>query len=199
MRNTFLLLILGTSLIGGTIVSCTREHIAPPQAPPVPMTYTDFKDSAIRFGKHASFDLDQNGSADIGFSTLLVSDPLTQTDKRQWYAFGTFNTFFAVNNNEEMPFLGVNVPITKDAFSGYEWYNASSIVIAQQVLSNTEPPRWEGTWKEATHRYFPLQVKRGDSLYHGWAEISFRTADQQLYLHRAGLATVAGAAVRTGQ
>ncbi|RYZ00492.1 MAG: hypothetical protein EOO11_01375 [Chitinophagaceae bacterium] len=197
MKNSiFFLILIGAAM---AVASCSKEHATRPQAPPVPMRYTSFSDSAIPFGGHAFYDLDGNGSTDIGFGTQLVGDPLSHQDKRQWYAFGTFNTFFAVSNNEEMPFLPIDHPVTPGGFPGYSWYNASSILVAQQLLSETGPPRWEGAWKDATHSFFPLQVQRGDSLYTGWAEISFRTADGRLFLHRAGLATVAGAIVRTGQ
>src|SRR5687768_9494037 len=92
--------------------SCTKTSVKTTHDYPK-MTYQNFSDSAVMFGRSASFDLDGNGEKDIHFGTLLVGDPLSQQDKRQWLAICSFNTSLPVNNDENIPVLDFNdlIPI----------------------------------------------------------------------------------------
>src|SRR6187399_1970187 len=109
--------------------SCSKPPPEKPTTVAPKMTYLDFSDSAVFFDRNASFDLDGNGEKDIRFSTLLVGDPLSQQDKRQWLAVCSFNTSLPVNGNENIPVVDVNNLIPINGFPGYRWYNASGIVL----------------------------------------------------------------------
>ena len=152
--------------------ACTKTLVKPrPGSPRV--TYQHFSDSAVMFGRSASFDLDGNGEKDIHFATLLVGDPLSQQDKRQWLAVCSFNTSLPVNKDENIPVLNLNDLIPINDFSGYRWYNASGIVLSQKVIGMSAPAYWEGAWRDASHRFIPIQLRKNSLVYNGWVEISF--------------------------
>src|SRR5688572_22054647 len=66
------------------------------------MMYSNYNDTAVRFQRFASFDLDSNGRKDVYFSTQLVGDPVLQQDKYQWMVNSSFHTNLAVNNQEHI-------------------------------------------------------------------------------------------------
>jgi hypothetical protein len=167
--------------------ACEKNHVEVPLIPSVKMIYINLSDSAVVFGRSASFDLDGNGEKDIHFGTLLVGDPISQQDKKQWLVTSSFNTSLPVNINEDIPVLNLNDSIPVADFSGYNWYNASSILLSQKIISMTIPPYWEGTWKDVLHRFIPIQLKRYNSLFNGWVEISFDKLQEKVILHKAAV------------
>ena len=60
------------------------------------------------------------------------------------------------------------------------------------------PPYWEKEWKDVSHKFLAIQVKRDGKLYHGWIELSMDTVNSKLILHRAAIAKEAGRQVRAG-
>ena len=178
--------------------ACNKTPVKPTDDYPE-MTYLNFSDSAVVFDRSASFDLDENGEKDIRFSTLLVGDPLSQQDKRQWLAVCSFNTSLPVNNNENIPVLDLNDLIPINDFSGYRWYNATGIVLSQKVLSMSAPPYWEGAWKDASHRFIPIQLRKNNLLYNGWVEISFDKLQEKIILHKSAMSEEADKSVLAGR
>ena len=172
---------------------------APPQETYPQMSYLDLADTTIVFGRRVSFDLDVNGEKDIYFSTQLVGDPIYQQDKRQWLLSGSLNTVFPVNAMESIPVLQLNDSIHSNAFPGYNWYNVSDLLLAQQIISMNIPPYWAGDWKETTHRFMPVQITRNNVLYNGWVEISFSITNEKLILHKAAICKEANKAIKAGK
>ena len=184
------------------LAACTKNKPEPTQPPATThpaMTYLNLHDTAVAFNRAASFDLDGNGEKDVYFSTLLVGDPVYQVDKRQWLVSSSFNANLPVNANEQIPVLRSQDSIPVVNFSGYSWYNASSILLAQKILSDNQPPYWEGAWKEAFHRFIPIQIIKQDGLYNGWVEVSFSTAEEKVILHKAAVSTEANKTIKAGK
>jgi len=162
------------------------------------MSYKNLADTAIVFGRGASFDMDGNGTKDIYFGTQLVGDPIEKHDKKQWLVVSSFNTNLPVNVNENIPVINANDNIPIEDFSGYSWYNASEIVLAQKIITLTGS-YWDGQWKEASHRFVPLQIKTENHRYNGWVEISFNATGEKLILHRAAICSTPDVAIEAGK
>lgn len=180
-------------------VACKKPGPEPVAAPHPSMLYKDLADTSIAFGRIAYFDIDDNGEKDVLFSTQLVGDPIEQKDKRQWMASTSFNASLPVNSTEHIPVLRYpdNIPLSD--FSGFAWYNASSILLCQKTITMTTPPYWEGDWKEASHNFVPVQIKKQDGLYNGWVEISFSTSKEKLTMHKAAICKEPGKSIKAGK
>ena len=174
-----------------------------PTDPPVPtdpsMLVTDLGDRSIAFGKSASFDLDNNGAKDVLFSTMLVGDPIEQKDKKQWLVTSSFEANLPVNSTEHLPVLRLLDSIPLNNFSGYSWYNASSIVLSQKTVPVTSPPYWEGDWKDASHRFVPIQVEKQNGLFNGWIEVSFSIDNEKLILHKTAISKEPNKGIMVGK
>ena len=179
--------------------ACKKPRPEPPVQSPPSMLVKDFADSSLAFGKRASFDLDDNGEKDVLFSTQLVGDPIEHKDKYQWMITVSFETNLPVNSTEHIPVLRYLDSIPLNDFSGYAWYNASSIVLSQKTLTTTKPPYWEGDFKEASHRFVPIQLKKQGGLYNGWIEVSFSTTNEKLTLHKAAICKEANKSIVAGK
>lgn len=190
MRNIGLILLLGLILI-----SCKKDDSADVIQPA--MIYKDMNDTAIVFGRYASFDIDGDNYKDFGFFTELVGYPGEQVDRKRWLVNAAFTTNLPTSQDEHLPVLNYGDRISD--FPGYNWYNASSVVLAQLKFSNNPPPVWEGPWKNASHRFIPFQLVKPGGLYNGWIEISFSTDEEKLIIHAAAVSKVAGKPVLAGK
>ncbi len=192
MKRFFILL---SSVV--LIASCKKDD--QPPADNKPMTYIDLKDSAVAFNRSAYFDLDGDGQKDILFNTLLVGDAVNKLDKKQWYVTSSFTTNLPVSLSESIPVLNMADSIPVANFNGYNWYNASSIILAQKITGETGDPYWQGDWKNATHRFIPVQVQKANGVYNAWVEVSFNTATEKIILHKAAISKKAGKAIAAGK
>ena len=170
----------------------------PPAGQDPEMRYTDLGNQPIGFNQFISLDLDKDGQKDISFSTLLVGDPIYKVDKMQWLLSSSFYTNLPVKE-ERIPVMDTGDSIHIRNFNGYEWFNASHIVLTQKIIGITGDPYWEGDWKQAAHQFAPFQVMHNNSLYNGWVEISFNQADEKLVLHRAAISMEAGKKIAAGK
>lgn len=180
------------------LVACKKEVDPAPQPTSPEMRVTSFNNITAGRQEPRQFDVDGDGIRDITFGFLLVGDPLAQADKHQFYVSGSFDTFFPVNPAEEMPLLQEGQEIAPGSFAGYNWYNAPAILLAQKTLTVSNPPYWTGAWKNASHKYFPFYLLKGDKKYFGWFEISFDTTIEKTILHRAAVSKLADKAVKAG-
>jgi hypothetical protein len=194
----FMRIITATGFILLLLTNCKKEAVKPPAASHPQMQYLDLNDTAVIFNRSASFDLDKNGSKDIHFHTMLVADPLTQQDKKQWWVTSSFYANLPVNDNEEIPFMQKSDSIYLTGFSGYNWYNASAVKLVQKVFSPTAPPYWEGKWKDASQRFVAIQIINNNNLYNGWVEISFNKNEEKLIIHRAAISKEANKEIKAG-
>jgi len=182
-------ILIASSVFFLTACDKTDFDLGKPNDPPVnlpQMIYTDLGDTSITFGKSASFDLDGNGRKDIYFGTLLVGDPILKQDEQQWLVGSSFDARLPVNEQESIPVLKYQDSILVQDFSGFHWYNASSVLLAQKVIKE-QHSFWEGDWKDASHRFVPIQLIKEDKLYNGWVEISFNKSQAKVIVHKAGV------------
>ena len=168
--------------------SCDKpEPLKPPSEEHPKMKYMNLADISVIFGRGAFLDVDQDGTKDILFSTQLVGDPINQVDKMQWFVTSSFDTNLPVNDDENVPMMNYGDSIAVNNFPGYHWYNASTVVLTQKIISNNIPPYWEGGWKQASHRYLPIQVKKNNQLFNGWIELSFNAPGEKIVLHKTAI------------
>jgi len=134
----------------------------------------------------------------MAFYTLLVGDPIFQVDKLQFLVETNIGTNLPVNNREEIPVLQYGTPISLSDFDDYHWFELSSVMLVQKITSFTQPPLWEGHWKNAVHQYIPYQIVVASKIYSGWFEISVDTLHEKLVLHKAALSKEAGKIIKAG-
>lgn len=182
------------------MVACKKEGtgIPLPQPGPPKMTYLELGDTTIGFRKSVVLDIDKNGESDIWFSTLLVGDALFQVDKWLWLVNSSFYTYLPVKD-ESIPAMENGEAIPHFSFSGHNWYNASSLILAQKIIPLNGSPYWLGNWKDETHRFLPIQVMRNGRRYNGWIEASFDTLTEKVTLHRAAICDEANKTVFAGK
>lgn len=190
--------IISVAILFFVFVACKKTVFTAPKPPAPEMQVTLFNNVSAGMGQSRAVDLDGNGTNDIYFSFQLVGDPIMQADKHQFYASGGFYTWFPVDPAEDMPALQNGREIGPGSFPGYEWYNASSIMLAQKILTATNPPYWTGAWKNNSHTYFPFYLLKADKKYFGWFEISFDMTTEKIILHRAAVSKEADRAVKAG-
>lgn len=178
-------------------ISCSKK---PPLNPPVTshpiMTYKNLAHKEVKYGQNQYVDIDNDGSIDFKFAVLLVGDPILQRDRVQFYANSGIKRNLLNNQVDESPMLNEGDSIGK-VHNGYTWWEISSIVLAEKIVENTGS-HWEGLWKNADHKYLPIQIEKNNKLYHGWVELSFNTAEEKLILHKAAISTEEDKSVQAG-
>jgi len=180
------------------LASCKRENIPGVNPPVLNVEYTDFNDRQIKFRDVFLADLNKDGVNDLRFSTLLVGDPLLKRDYNRFYVTSSIDTYLPVNQQEEVPVLAKGSSISANSFNGYQWYNVSSILLAQKVITENNRPFWEGFWKDLNKKYLPVQVTKEHKRYYGWVEVSFDTLGENIIVHNGGICKEAGKEVKAG-
>ncbi len=170
--------------------ACKKNEQRPPVKTEPTVSYINLSDTSIPFNGYASFDLNKDGQKDVAFGTQMVGDVINKQDKKQWLVITSFYSSLPVNESEQIPMMNLFDTVAVANFSGYNWYNASSILLVQKVITS-ETNFWEGDWKNASHRFVPLQVAKGNTLYNGWVEISFSQAAEKMILHKAAISNEA--------
>ena len=167
------------------LASCKKDE----QKVPAPeMVYTNLMDKAVKHNEAATLiDLNQDGTKDISFGTLAVGDPISKLDKWQYRIGSDIETRLPVNNQEQVPMLTKDQPIPLQNFSGYTWYEASSIILMQKNISDELPVFWSGLWVNVNRKYIPLQLKKEGKHYNGWIEISTDINQERIILHKAAI------------
>jgi hypothetical protein len=180
-----------------SIVACSKK---PPLNPPVSshpvMSYKILAGKEVKYGQSQYIDIDSDGSTDFKFSVLLVGDPILQRDRVQFYANSGIKRNLLNNQVDESPMMNKGDSISK-LHNGYTWWEISSIVLAEKIVDNNGS-HWEGLWKNADHKYLPIQIEKNSRLYHGWVELSFNTADEKMILHKAAISTEEDKSVQAG-
>jgi hypothetical protein len=180
------------------IVSCRKHDCPEPPVAHPQMRYTGLNNLALQFGQQQSIDLDGDNAKDLLFTSALVGDPILKRDLRQYYVTAAFHVSLLVNQHEQTPVLSNGDPIKQQDNAGGTWYNANSIVLAEQIIELTGPAHWEGNWKNASRQYIAIQIERNGARYNGWVEVSFDTDAGTLVLHRAAIALEVSKAVKAG-
>lgn len=190
------ILIVATASI--LMIACKKEKLpVPPPAPTHPvMTYKDLAGQEVKYLQSQYVDVDNDGSIDFKFGVLLVGDPVLQRDRVQFYANSGIKRNLLNNQVDESPMLNKGDSIGK-VHNGYIWWEISSIVLAEKIIDNAGS-HWEGLWKNADHKYLPIQIERNNKLYHGWIELSFNTVEEKMILHKAAISSEEDKTVAAG-
>jgi hypothetical protein len=185
-----------------TLVSCKKEkkHPSIPTTPTIEMEYFNLNNTEIKGNANAlSIDVTHDGRSDILFSTLLVGDPIYQVDKFQFLISTDIGINLPVNVSEEVPVMNNSEPIAPEDFNGFHWFELSTILLVQKIISFNEPPVWDGHWKNAVHKYLPYQVVENNKLYNGWIELTVDTAGEKVIVHKAAISKEPGKIVKAGE
>jgi len=179
-----------------SLTACKKTEVIDPVHPPA-MHYTSLEGMEISNKQSKAIDLDGNGVTDYLFTTVSVGDPLLQVDKLQFYVYSRAEAYLLFDSQDQSPILNKNDRIALEQ-NDYTWYGVSANLLAQEVTGMTGPSYWEGRWKDASHQYLPVQMKKNGLRYLGWIELSFPTGLEKLMLHRAALSTEPEREVKAG-
>lgn len=195
MMKALKALIIPLWLITLAAVACMKKGLNETEHPVMQYTYLE----NLELGVHDTYhlDIDANGSPDFTFHTQLVGDPVLKHDRRQFLAGSKIETSLLNDADDESPRLNKGDRISLK-HTGHDWYELSSIILAEQVISQNGDISWQGRWKKASHHYLPVQVEKAGQVYLGWVEISFNIENQKLTLHKAALSTESGKDIRAG-
>ena len=180
-----------TGLLVLMATGCSKDNIQP-VGTPVPaaeqMEYFDLNDTSVKANDRAfSIDLNHDGRKDIAFSTLLVGDPILQQDKLLFLVSTNIGVHLPVDSHESTPVLHKEELIPLDDFSDYHWFELSSVLLVQKIITLTAPVAWQGPWLHAVHRYIPYQLMGSGGRFNGWLELSVDVAKEQIIIHRAAI------------
>ncbi|POY39052.1 hypothetical protein C3K47_00700 [Solitalea longa] len=192
MKNG-LVLLLGCILL----IGCKKgdNEIEDPQTHPE-MFYKNLEDTEVRFDQIKYLDIDNDGAKDFYFNVQLLGDPVQQRDRIQYLANSLQQGYLLNDAQDQSPILNKFDPVS-NTHEGYTWYENSSILLAEKIVT-FNGNFWEGLWKDADHKFLPVQVKKNQSLYHGWIELSINTGKEVLILHRSGISKKEDKEVKAG-
>lgn len=196
MKKIFIPVLLLT-----TLMACRKDEteIPPPPPPPLPqMMYTDFQNFEAGEGRSKIFDIDSNGTADFMFATRLIGDPILMRDRLQFLGFSAISAYVLADPFNNSLVLNKGASITSVAPQGFDWFEVQDVLIAEKITPMHGPVFWEGNWKDASHKYLPLQVRKEGQIYNGWIELSLDKTKEKLILHKAGVSKEAGKNVKAG-
>ena len=176
--------------------ACNKDKTEVPSPVHPVMQYKDLQNAEVAYLKPKSIDIDNDGANDFSFGVELVGDPILQRDRWQYLALSKVNTNLLNNEQDQSPMLNKNdsIPVL---YQNYQWFEISAIVLTEKIVTMTES-YWEGLWKNASHKFLPVQLKKGGRFYNGWVELSFDTAAEKLILHTSAISTEANETVKAG-
>lgn len=196
MKNLFLF-----SLVILVLAGCKKEnteHNVPPVSslPHPVMIYKSFEGTQVSYRRPVFLDIDNDGIKDFSFGVILVGDPILQRDRLQFYANSGQKRNLLNDEMDQSPVLNLMDPISK-TYTGYTWYQLSAILLAEKIIT-FNGNYWDGQWKNASHKFLPVQEEKNGKLYQGWIEISFDTMNEVLIIHKSGISTEEGREVKAG-
>ena len=180
------------------LISCSKTTCEfPPYVDPQ-MAYIDLNGAIVSYQQRSKvLDIDGDGKTDFGFGVQLLGDPVLQRDRLQFLVYSAPKCNLLNDANDQSPVLGKMDRISIK-HPGYDWWEISAIVLAEKIITNTSTS-WDGAWRNAEHNYLPIQIEKEGKFYHGWIELSFSMAEEELILHRAGISKEEGKTVFAGQ
>lgn len=179
--------------------ACKKERLPEPTLPThPPMMYKDFQDVEIKVGQNRRFDIDEHGSHDFGFETLLIGDPVLARDRLLFVGFSGIGKYLLNDPQDEAPVFQAGDSV-KLEHTGLEWNELSYLTLSRKIIPGAGQPYWEGPWTNASHRFLPLQIKKQDSVYLGWLQISMDKTAEKIVVHKSAIATIANKTIVAGR
>ena len=83
-------------------------------------------------------------------------------------------------------------------FPGYTWYEIYAVVVAEEIRPDNAAPYWDGSFKNASHKYLPVRIQRNGQYYFGWIELTMDKENRKLILNKAGISTEPGKEIKAG-
>lgn len=180
------------------LTACKKETVPanPPAESHPEMYYKDLQNAAVKYRQAKLVDVDNDGSFDFAFGVQLVGDPLLQRDRWQFMAHSGVDRNLLNDAGDNSPMLNQMDAIGKK-MDGYTWYEISAIVLAEKIVTSNGN-YWDGIWKNADHKFLPVQIKKAGKYFHGWIELSFDAAEEKLVLHRSAISKEEDKTVKAG-
>ncbi len=181
-----------------SIMSCSEKEVSFPPPTDPEMKYIDLQNKVVKAGKSQLLDLDENNSIDFALYTMHIGDPVGQQDKIRFLAGSNVQCNLLVGGDNNSPALTKGNTIAINNMPPFEWYEVSEVFLAEKIIGMNAPPFWQGPWKDESHKYLAIQIVKNNQRYNGWIELSFDTATDTLYLHKAAISTEAEKEVKAG-
>ena len=170
-----------------SLSACTDKKVVIPSQPVVEMEYTTIN-KELKYGIPGfTLDLNKDNLNDVVFGVQLVGDPLSQSDKRQFFVAGGFNTYMMFSGNDESPVFTTGEQIALDDSNKGAWYNAPFALLVERVEHISGTITWNGNWLNVTNKYLAFQLKKNDQRYNGWIELSIDIPNQKIIVHRSAI------------
>lgn len=181
------------------LVACHKKDNPVTDTPA--MIYTDCKNTSVKQGQMFHIDLDKDGMRDLSFGTWYTGSPLHREDLVLFYAESYIHTLLLMDTtNESTPMYSKDELIALPTLPAYhQWYQLSLSELARKHIPEMNPIYWDGTWKQASHRYMGIKITKGNQWYAGWIELSFNTTGEQIILHRAAISKTPYVPVTAGR
>jgi hypothetical protein len=187
-------------LIAATIsilfAACKKEKAEAPITAQPEMMYKNLQNSEVKYQQAKGVDIDNDGANDFWFAVQLVGDAVLERDRLQFLVNSGIKRNLLNDANDESPMLNKSDVISK-VHPGYQWWEISWIILAEKI-TDYNGSYWQGKWKNADHKYLPVQLEKNGNLYHGWIELSFNSTTEKLILHNAALSKEADKSVKAG-
>lgn len=187
MRSNLILFLLLTAFLAG----CRKDPGRPPLVNEPPAANTkqiSLEGEIARAGQLVRVDADENGWADLVFTTRLTGDPLNQLDKFSLLVYARPDAFLYIDHQGGSPVLEKNDRVPWKPAPGYDWYEVNEVELAVKQIPLTGPARWSGDWAGVHNKFLAFSLRRQGRFYQGWVELSIDSANGQILLHRAGTA-----------
>lgn len=162
------------------------------------MQYTNLQHVEVVDMNRKYIDIDADGKSDFFFEVLPVADPLLQRGRLQFYVYSRIHSSLLNADPDLTPALQADDSI-QASVPGYDWWEISAPVLAEEITPNNGASYWTGNWKNAAEKYLPVRLRKDSKHYFGWIKMTLDTATRKLILHKAGLSTEADKAVKAGR
>lgn len=184
------------------LLACEKNKDAEPE-----MEYRDLQNRQVKYDQEGvqAIDIDNDNTADFLFVAGAVAgngqqsitfqvSRNSQTRHRLYVLHEEAKDYYVT------PALSKGDAITPKNEGGYQWEIAYPGVLTVKVyVSSNNQTTWEGPWKEAQHKYLPIQIIKNNAYHNGWIEISVDQTNEKIILHRAAFSKEAEKDVKAGE
>ena len=180
------------------LISACSQKDKDPNPGPV-MKYINLNHTEAKKGSPQRLDLDEDGTKDFTFTAFLVGDPVLKQDRLTFVATSTMDTYLlSIENTETGKRMNGGELVGLVPPSGFQWFEIALVVLTEKITPQEGPVFWRGDWKDASHHFLAVQIKKNGSRYNGWVELSMDTTGEKIILHKAAISLEPNKNVKTG-